>query len=162
MWRPSIGLLGLIGMVAVGSTPLFAQVEPSPTPEEMTLRPGDTIRWITSGGHQVQFGKGPNDGKPVTPFATVQSILTLPPGLTPDANGVAKSATNAVVNATVKTTAPVGAKFNFTCGIHHDAMNSMEFTIAAAVPGQTPRNVQIVAVTGPLRWVLKADKRISQ
>jgi plastocyanin len=156
MWKQVSGALALVAILAVASTSAVAQNEPPPTAEELTLRPGDTIRWTPGPAHEVQFGGGA-----LTPFSTVQSILNLPSTLTPDANGVALAGQGTVLNATVKATAAPGATFNFTCGIHNE-MVALPFKVEAAAAGQAPRNVQIVTASNPLRWILRIDRRLSQ
>jgi hypothetical protein len=51
-------VLGVVGALAMANGPLAAQ-EPPPTPDDLTLRPGDTI-------------------------ATVENLLDITPKLTPD------------------------------------------------------------------------------
>jgi hypothetical protein len=158
MTRALFHVLALLAWLAGGSAMLWAQELP-PSKEELTLRPGDSIRWAPSAAHQVQFGGGTINGKPMTPFATVQAILELPPSLKADGDGIALVDQGQPLSAKVKADAQVGATFNFTCGIHNE-MIALPFTIAAAVPGQT-QNVLIVTAEGPRRWVLKIDRRLS-
>ena len=92
MSKVLLWVLGVVGILAMGGGPLMAQVEPAPTAEELTLRPGDTISWAPASPHHVRFGgtvthKGAQ--LPLTTFATVENLIEITPKLTPDANGIA-------------------------------------------------------------------------
>jgi plastocyanin len=149
-------VLTVLGLLIAGAMPLMAQ-EPPPTPQELTLHPGDTIKWTPGPNHGVQFGDVPG----VAPFATVQAILDLTPPLTANPPGVGKAGKGNPLTATVRTSATVGATFNFTCSEHND-MITLPFTIAAAGPGVSKRDVEIVAAGPPRRWILKStpDKKL--
>jgi hypothetical protein len=166
-----VSILMAFGVFLIEPGPLSAQVTP-PTPEDLTLRPGDTITWTPSAPHKVRLG-GPavtHGGKPValTPFSDVQKILTLQPALTADAQGIATTPGTTPVTATVKQDAVISGVpgFNFTCGFvpHYGLMVTVPFTITAqSSPAQPPKTLQIVPANGPI-WILKTpqgDKRLT-
>jgi plastocyanin len=153
MFKRLLAGIGFVVMLATGPTGLSAQ--PAPSPEDLTLHPGDTITWTPGPPHGVQFG----GVQGVSAFTAVKAILDFGNANLPESPpGVAKGGQNVVVNATVKADAAVGAVFNFTCQVHNN-MISLPFKIAAAVPGQK-RDVQIVGATGPNRWVIKVDRKL--
>src|SRR4029077_12034548 len=55
MERTLLSGLSVLGTLAVGLGLLYAQVPPL-TPDDLTLRPGDTITWSPISPHRVQFG----------------------------------------------------------------------------------------------------------
>lgn len=70
-------ILGTLGILALVSTPLFAQ-DTTPTPEDLTLRPGDKIIWTADAPHRLRFGGSVTHAGtplPLTPFADVQNLL---------------------------------------------------------------------------------------
>jgi hypothetical protein len=159
--RMLASVLGLVGLLVLDSTQLLAQAEPPPTPDDLTLRPGDTITWTVNTPHKVRFGGSVsfnNASLDLTPFKDVQNILDLDPALTADDDGIAlgPTGTNVKVTGKVKATASAGAQFFFTCGFpqHSDIMVTVAFTVAAP-NGQPARNIEIVSKGGPIRWVLK-------
>ena len=165
MWTFLARFLGTIGLIVVGSMPLSAQ----PTADELTLRPGDTITWTVSPPHQLRFGGSvTHNGAPLplTPFATVQTLLDLNPALTAGADGIALGPTGVgtKVTATVKSSATAGSEFFFTCGFgpHNNLMVTIPFKIAAA--SGPPRQIEIMSAMPP-RWVLKTatgDKNLNR
>jgi hypothetical protein len=142
---------------------LFAVPVPAqtgPTPEELTLRPGDTLTWTTAAPHRLRFGGTvTHDGKPLslTSFADVQKILDLSPAPTVDAQGIARWLAGAKVTAKVKTDAAKQdvKEFFFTCGFdpHATIMTTVSFTIAAA--GAAPPRMVDISSGNPPRWVMK-------
>jgi hypothetical protein len=157
-----------LAVVVAAATPLTAQ-EPAPSPDELILRPGDTITWTPSSPHRLRFGGTvTHSGAPLTltPFSDVQKVLEINPPLTADSTGVALGGTGAVVNATVKSDAATSgvAEFFFTCGFpaHTGLMVTVPFTVQAR-NGQPQRNVQIVSANPP-RWILKdsPDKKLTR
>lgn len=151
-------ILGTLGILALVSTPLFAQ-DTTPTPEDLTLRPGDKIIWTADAPHRLRFGGSVTHAGtplPLTPFADVQNLLDLEPKLTAGPDGIALGPTGSAVKvtATVKASASAGAEFFFTCGFppHGGPMVTVPFKIAAS-NGQPPRTVEIVA-SGSARWRL--------
>jgi hypothetical protein len=79
----------VFGGLVVGLKPLSAQVLP-PTPDDLTLHPGDSITWTPFAPHKARFG-GPDvmhNGKTesLTPFSDVQKVLVLDPALTANGN----------------------------------------------------------------------------
>jgi hypothetical protein len=163
-----ISVVSLLALLAAGATPVSAQ-EPPPTPAELTLRPGDTITWSTSGPHRLRFGGTVTHGGAnlsLTPFADVQKVLDLNPALSAGPDGVAMGGVGATVTATVKANAATQgvAEFFFTCGHvpHNGIMVTVPFKIDAS-GGQPARNLQIVSANPP-RWVLKdaPDKNMNR
>jgi hypothetical protein len=153
-------ILGTLGILALVSTPLFAQ-DTAPTPEDLTLRPGDKIIWTSDSPHRLRFGGSVTHAGaplPLTPFVDVQNLLDLDPVLTAGPDGIALGpvtpGVSVKVTATVKASASAGAEFFFTCGFlpHSNGMVTVSFKIAAS-NGQPTRTVEIVA-SGPARWRL--------
>ena len=147
-------------------TGLIAQEVP-PTPEELTLRPGDTITWTPSRPHRLRFGGTTTvDGEPVvlTPFSEVSRILeAFDPPLTANSDDIALGPTGTPVSAKVRADAPLQdiREFFFTCGFrpHVTRMVTVPFTIAPAAEDYAPRHFQISTANGPLRWLLKLGAR---
>lgn len=153
--RILVSALSLIGILVFGSTPLLAQV----TPEELTLRPGDTVTWTVNPPHRVRFGGSVTfNGAPLplTTFADVQKIFDLTPALTAGSNGIALGPTGANAKLTGKVKPTASGSFFFTCGFpaHSNLMVTVAFTVAAP-NGQPARNVEIVSAGPPPHWVLK-------
>lgn len=155
MAKMFLWILSLVALLAVSAGPVSAQ-EPPPTPDDLILRPGDTITWSPSAPHRVRFGgtvTTPNGTVTLTPFGDVQKVLDISPPLTADAQGVALAPTGAQVTATVKAGAATSgvSEFFFTCGfnLHTGLMVTVSFKIAPA------RNVEIVSADNPPRWLLK-------
>jgi plastocyanin len=169
MSKVLLWVLGVVGILAMAGGPLMAQVEPAPTAEELTLRPGDTISWAPASPHRMRFG-GTVTHKgaplPLTTFAALENLIEITPKLTPDANGIALAGPGEKVTASVKSTAAPGGEFFFTCGFppHTGMMVAVAFKIAAATAGQPARNIEIVSANPP-RWLLKTpggDKSLNR
>jgi hypothetical protein len=171
MPRLLVSVLIAFGVFVIRTGPLLAQVT-APTPEDLTLRPGDKITWTPSPPHKIRFG-GPavmHGGKSValSSFTDVQKNLTLQPALTADAQGIATTPGSTPVTATVKADAATSGVpgFNFTCGFapHYGLMVTVPFTIAAQTsPPQPAKTLQIEPAGGPI-WILKTakgDKRLT-
>src|SRR5262249_7599853 len=133
------------------------------TPDDLTLRPGDTIRWPPSPPHRVRFGgtvTHNNTSITLTSFSDVQKVLDISPPLSADPQGVAVAAAGATVTAKVKDNAATGGvpAFFFTCGFppHTGLMVTVPFTIAQS-DGRPVRNVQIVS-GDPHKWLLKTPQ----
>ena len=145
----------------------LAAQEPAPTPEDLTLRPGDTVTWTPSRPHLVRFGGTVNIGGEsltLTPFADVTQVLEdFSPRLTAGPNGIATAPAGASVSATVRDDAPSHevSEFFFTCGFrpHVNRMVTVSFTIAPSIEGHAPRTIQIESANGPFRWLLRIDDR---
>jgi hypothetical protein len=165
MSKTLLSILSLLGMLAVGPTPTWAQ-EPAPSKEELTLRPGDTITWRPSSVHRVRFGGKVRSTLRLTPFADVKQVLDFSP-ITPPfsvdqdfVRGESAQKVTATVNANAQTSGV--PDFFFTCGFsddHADDMVTVPFTIASPLPtpGQ-PRNVEIITTNNPKhRWLLKTS-----
>jgi hypothetical protein len=75
-------------LVAFLGSPASVLAQGAPTPDELTLRPGDTITWTVNGPHRLRFG-GTVGSVVLPPFDEVTKLLDLDPALTADANGVA-------------------------------------------------------------------------
>ena len=131
-----------------------------PTPEELTVRPADTLTWTTQAPHRLRFGGSvTHNGKPLalTPFADVQKVLEFSVAPTVDAQGVAKWPSGTPVTATVKKDAATSGvkQFFFTCGFdgHMNSMVTVSFTVAARA-SEPVRKVAIASGMPP-KWVLK-------
>jgi plastocyanin len=168
MSKTLLAIFAVSGLLAIGVPPASAQ-EPVPTPAELTLHPGDTITWTTSGPHRLRFGGSvTHNGAPLTltSFADVQKVLDITPPLTADAQGIARAPSGTTVTAKVKTDAATQgvSEFFFTCGFdpHKDLMVTVSFQIAAS-SGDAPRTLQINSANPP-RWVLKdtPDKNLTR
>ena len=135
-------------LVLLTGTHISAVAQNAPTPDELTLRPGDTITWTVNGPHRLRFG-GTVGSVVLPPFDEVTKLLDLDPALTADANGVAIGPSTPV-KATVKSSATAGAEFFFTCGFppHNAVMTTVSFKIAAP-NGQPARQVEIVSANPP-------------
>jgi hypothetical protein len=130
------------------------------TPEDRTIRQGDTIEWIAvSGTHKVRFG-----ANGATSVAEINTILeNFSQALTPGTTGDSPAASSGtLLTAKVKDDATPGKTFVFTCGIHTTPMLSELFTIAAKVPGQAPRNLRIKGtfVNNQMHWLLEATRDV--
>jgi hypothetical protein len=163
MVRTLLRVLSLLGTLAVGLGLLSAQ-EPAPTPDDLTLRPGDTITWSPSPPHRVRFGgtvTHNNTAVQLTPFADVQKVLDINPPLSADPQGVTLAEVGATVTAKVKNDAATAGvpEFSFTCGFppHTGLMVTIPFKIMPS-DGRPARNIQIVSANPP-RWILKAEDK---
>lgn len=149
----------------IDATPLSAQVSP-PTPDDLTLHPGDTITWTPANPHKVRFG-GPAEKHgattvALTPFSDVQKVLTLQPALTANAQGIATTPGSTPVTAKVKPDAATSGVtgFDFTCGFapHYGLMVTVPFKIVPnTIPPQPARTLQIGVAGGPI-WVLNTPQ----
>jgi hypothetical protein len=147
----------LAGFGIVGASPA---AQTGSTPEELTVRPGDTLNWTILSPHRLRFGGSVTvNGKPLalTSFADVQKVLDLSPAPTVDAQGVAMWAVGAEVTGTVKKDAPASGvkEFFFTCGFdpHAPMMVSVSFTVAAA--GTAPARMVDISSATPPKWIMK-------
>jgi hypothetical protein len=166
MKRTLLWAFGILGTFAVGLGLLSAQ-EQAPTPDDLTLRPGDTITWSPSPPHRVRFGgtvTHNNTAVKLTPFEDVQKILDISPPLSADPQGVALADVGATVTAEVKKDAATAVvpEFFFTCGFipHTGLMVTVPFKIMPS-DGRPVRNVQIVSANPP-RWILKIEKNLTR
>jgi plastocyanin len=137
----------------IAATTGDAVAQSGPTPDDLTLRPGDTITW-SGPGHVVQFG-GSAAGVTLTPLADVQKILTFTPPL--DVNdGAGFSTKDQVPLVTAKLNANADQQgvsaFDFICAIHAPLMHSRPFTVAPKA-GHLDRTVKIKAVG--TSWMLE-------
>ena len=95
--------LGFVFVFALNVLSIFPTPTPaqSPTPDQLTLRPGDKIIWFDpSSGHVVQFGGGS-----LTPLADIQKVLVFEPELEIFENGTlgfSRQGGNPLLTATVK------------------------------------------------------------
>jgi hypothetical protein len=142
----------------------FATSEPSPTPQDLTLHPGDKITWMPTAPHRVRFGGSitfNNATLALTSFSDVSKVLKdFNPPLTADGQGVALAPTGTKVTATVSETAATSgvSGFFFTCGFppHSPVMVTVDFKIEPAPAGSQPRDIQIISSpNGPVRWLLQ-------
>src|SRR5947207_13852977 len=94
---------------------LFAisvEAQGPPTPEELTLRPGDTITWTTQAPpsvHRLRFGGSvTHNGQQLnlTTFDNAKKILDLDQNLTVDGNGIARGTPGVKVTGKVRADAP--------------------------------------------------------
>ena len=161
-------LLKVVMVVAALAVVPTLTAQTGPTPEELTLRPGDTLTWTTQSPHRLRFGGSvTHNGKPLplTLFADVQKVLEFNVAPTVDAQGVAKWPSGAPLTATVKKDAgTTGIKeFFFTCGfdMHANVMVTASFTIAAR--GSEPQRKVEIASASPAKWLLKpGDKDLKR
>ena len=135
----------------------------TPTPEELTLRPGDTVTWIPAPQHSLRFGGNvTHNGKPLalTAPADIEALLTnFKPPLPPKPKS---GEDTRVFRPGEKVTATVSAdaakhkvaEFFFTCGVHPNPMVTMSFVIKPAGADQMPRTVEIDGGPGFV-WFLK-------
>ena len=148
--RSLLMVLAVWAIAASLSSPSDAQ----PTPEQLTVRPGDKIIWTdTTMGHVVIFGGLPA----LKPLADVQKVLTFDPPLSVDGPaGVSPQGGNPMLTATVKADALASGVtgFNFGCAVHPGSMISRAFTIAPS-NGQPPREHKIRARSNPNNWELE-------
>jgi hypothetical protein len=155
--RMLASVVGLAGLLVLGSAPLLA-AEPPPPADQLILHLGDTITWTPTSPHQLRFGgsvRFNNQPLQLTSFAVVQGILDFnPPAPPPDKDGIVKWPAGTKVTGTVKQTATVGGQFFFTCGFpqHSNVMVTVPFTVATA--SGAPGNREIKSANGPIRWVL--------
>src|SRR5690349_1253541 len=122
--------LTLFTAIVIGATSAAAQrsasnraaPQASPTPEELTLHPGDTLTWTTTAPHQLRFGGSVTHGGPLalTPWTDVQKVLDVQQSPTVDGQGVARWPSGTPVTATVKADAATSTvkEFFFTCGFN--------------------------------------------
>ncbi len=142
---------------------IVSAAELPPKPEDLVLRPGDTITWTPSKPHRLRFGGEVTQPKgtkvTLNPFTEVTRLFEISPQLTPNQD-------IAIGDEAKKYTAKVRADADaagiptlaFTCGfpLHTGLMATVPFTIKAK-DGNPPRDIQIVSSTsGTPRWLLKA------
>jgi hypothetical protein len=164
MSKTFLAALGAFAMIAATSGAALAAEEQPASPAELTLRVGDTITWTPEGPHRLRFGGSVNHNGPLalTKFSDVQKVLENfdPPPPPAGADGVV-SWPSIPVTAKVKADAgtPAVTEFFFTCGFgpHNNPMVTATFKLEPAMPGQPPRNVQIISAhdNAPVRWVLQ-------
>lgn len=147
-------LAGLLAFIIAALLPIPGVAQP--TPEQLTLRPGDKIIWIdASGGHLVMFGGLAN----LRPLADIEKVLTFDPPLSiSDQTGVSQQGGDPMLTATVKLDAAQSgvADINFTCAAHPGSMRSRPFTIAPT-NGQPLRELKIHARSNPNNWELETS-----
>ena len=149
MSRTRVLFATALAAIACAVASAYAQAPP-----EVIVRPGDTIQWVLGSGsppHKVRFGA--NGATPVTEVKQVLGNFST--DLTPAGDGPALTV-GTPFTAKVLDTAEPGKTFIFTCGIHPPVMLSLQFTVAAKVPGQAARTHKIVGETG-LHWHLHVD-----
>src|SRR5438093_7676467 len=123
MTRRVLVIVGAVSTLIVGLAVLGAQETPKPdipTPEELTLRPGDIITLAPQPPHRVQFGgtvTHNNVTVTLTSFGDIQKILDVSPQLAANPQGVAVAGVGVAVTGKVKTDAPTSGvmAFAFTC-----------------------------------------------
>jgi hypothetical protein len=166
MSKTLLGVLSLMGALAMAPPVRAAEIQTPPTDEELTLRPGDTITWSPSSVHRVRFGGKvrpdntdfpTNNNVQLPSFAGVKKVLDIAP-INPDwavTGDIAKAGQAQKVVATVRANAhTLGVpELIFTCGFsdgHADDMLTVSFKFAApAVPAAPPRNVEITTTNDP-------------
>lgn len=158
-------LVSLTTAIWIACSMAGAAAQAGPTPEDLTLRPGDTITW--SGlGHVVQFG-GSVAGVTLTPLSDVQKVLSFTPALDISQDGKSGFSTKdqtPLVSAKVNANADQQgvSAFDFICVIHAPSMHSKPFTIAPK-DGHADRVVKIKSAG--TRWMLETahgDVRLDQ
>lgn len=128
-----------------------------PTPEQLTLRPGDKIIWSDpSNGHVVQFGGGP-----LKRLSDIRKVLSFLPELevsNDGESGFSQQGGSPMLTATVKADAAQSGVpvIDFTCGAHPNSMRSKLFQITSNT-GQPTRELKIRATSNPNRWVLETS-----
>jgi hypothetical protein len=131
--------------------PVVAQ--PALSPDDLIIRPGDTIVWSASTSHQVQFG-----GIGLTPLDDVNKVLTFTPALTVTGNtGLSAVGGDPMLTATVKSDAAGSgvAAIVFTCGKHPGQMKTKPFPVQAAT--RAPRTIKIKSDPNGNNWLLEKD-----
>jgi len=163
MVRTLLWVLSLLGTLAL-SLGLPSAQEPAPTPDDLTLRPGDTITWSPSMPHRVRFGgtvTHNNTQVTLTPFSDIQKVLEFSSPLSADPQGVALADSGVAITAKVKSDAATSGvpEFFFTCGFigHTGLMVTIPFKITPS-DGRPARNIQIVSANPP-RWILKGEDK---
>jgi hypothetical protein len=180
MTKRLVSIIVFIGMLALIPGRIHAaEIPTSPTDEELTLRPGDTITWSPSSVHRVRFGGKvrpdsgdfpTNNNVQLPSFTDVKKVLDIAP-ITPDwtiTGDIAKAESAQKVVATVKANAnTLGVpELIFTCGFsdgHADDMVTVSFKFAPPLPAPAPRNIEIITANGPPppgaihRFLLKTD-----
>jgi len=161
MSKKFLSALVLVGMLALHPAWVpAAEIQTPLTEEELTLHPGDTIRWTPSSVHRIQFGgKVRKDTITLPSFEQVKKVLqdiTLdPPTPALEVTGdIAKSAQLQKVVATVRPDAATAGvpEFFFTCGFnntHGNDMVTVSFKFAPAPAGAKPRTVEIITTNDP-------------
>src|ERR1700694_1072786 len=147
-----------------------AAAQAGPTPEDLTLRPGDTITW-SGPGHVVQFGGSAAGGTtlppPLTPLSDVQKVLSFTPALELSSDGKSGFSTKdqtPLVSAKVNANADQQgvSAFDFICVIHAPSMHSKPFTIA---PKDVHADRVVKIKSAGTKWMLETahgDVRLDQ